>query len=123
MSSIPTLDNKKAWYAQVKAEKTEYSLRQIDQIARNIFPYQQRELQKVFADDYFEFIDKSLGRDQEYLSTVSRPLVPAMCNEKSAGRIREFALSNSKMPPVLIKTLRIAGQEDERCAKVHAFNR
>ena len=122
IASIPNLENKRTWYAQVKSEKTDYSLGQIDQIARNIFPYQQRDLQKAFADDYFDFISSSFGRDQEYLSTVSRELVPAMCDEKSAGRIRQFALSSTKMPAVLVKTLKIAGQEDERCAKVHAFN-
>ncbi len=121
-ASIPTLDNKKSWYAQVKAEKTDYSLGQIDQIARNIFPYQQRDLLKAFADDYFEFIKGSFARDQEYLSTVSRVLVPAMCNEKSANRIRQFVAANAKMPPVLIKALKVAGQEDERCAMVHAYN-
>ena len=122
IASIPSLENKKTWYAQVKSEKTNYSLGQIGQIARSIFPYQQRDLHKAFADDYFDFIASSFGRDQEYLSTVSRELVPTMCDEKSAGRIRQFALSNAKMPAVLVKTLKIAGEEDERCAKVHAFN-
>ena len=123
VASIPNLENKKDWYAKVKSEKSEYSLGQIGQIARNIFPYQQRDLQSAFVDDFFEFITKSFDRDQEYLSTVSRDLIPALCNEQSAGRIRQFVGSNTQMPPVLVKAMRVAGQEDERCAKVHAFNK
>ncbi len=122
IASIPTLDNKKSWYAQVKSEKTEYSLEQIGQIAKSIFPYQQRDLQKAFVDDYFDFLAHSFDRDQEYLSTVSHGLVPAMCDVQSATRIQQFASSSPKMPAVLVKNLKMIGQDDERCAKIHAFN-
>ncbi len=123
MASLPNLENKKFWYEKVKAEKSDYSLEQIGQIARNLFPYQQRDLKQTFADDYFNFISNSFNRDQEYLSAIAKELAPAMCNEKSASRIKAFVAVSPQMPAVLVKQLKVLAQEDGRCAKVQAYNR
>ena len=122
MASLPNSDDKKNWYSQVKAEKSEYSLEQIKAVSSHIFPYQQRELQKPFADDFFKFMSQSFSRDQEYLVAVTGELAPRMCSRTSADRLQAFVSSNPAMPAVLLKTLKVAGQEDERCAKVRAFN-
>lgn len=114
----PSVEVKEKWFAKISDPKSQYSLADLRQAMGALFPREQIEFRARFGKAFFmKLVELSKSRDSVYLrSYVS--LVPALCTEQSAAEILQFTKSNSGLPATVIKNLRIAAQEDQRCQRV-----
>lgn len=104
------------WNRLVKAKD---SLDDQKQIAWNLFPSDQADLQEPWADEFFSILPKlAKERDEGFLDVLVN-LTPATCTPKSNERLSRFIKKQgAKLPHALLKELRINLQEDERCVRV-----
>jgi aminopeptidase N len=90
------------------------------QILRNLFPEDQATLHEAHAEEFFRILPGlAKDRDEGFMGSFVRGLVPATCRPASVERLRIFLKKNaSRLSHSITKDLRIALQEDERCVKI-----
>jgi len=112
----PKLTVKKTFFERAAQGPKAESLYNINAILLGLFPPNQREIHRTFADNFFSKIEQyGKSADLVFVRNFTKNLVPMFCDEDSSGQIQKFVAAQKQLPLVVSKTLRIAAQEDERC--------
>jgi aminopeptidase N len=120
-SARPDPAVKKKWWDELTVAKARMSLASLRK-AMGMFPRNQWKLREEYATAYFDALGGvAEHRDSNFQIGFAAHLVPALCGPLSAARLDGYVRSHSTLPAPIMKQLRIAQQEDERCAKVRAL--
>ena len=120
----PRADVKTIWFDRVSlpvpAGAERLSLAQERAVIGGLFPREQRELQRNYAEAYFERLPRvAAERDENFLRSFVW-LTPTFCDDESVRRLERFNSAHPNLPPVARKVLLIAHQEDARCRDIRA---
>jgi aminopeptidase N len=119
-ASAPNLEVKqKFWDILAKGPTAEMPLGKLRYIVENLFPPHQEELQSQFADAFFTNLKELKNAPVEYLGAYAR-LAPKFCSTESVTRLEAFIKSKTDLPPNVIKRLKVASQETQRCMAIRA---
>jgi aminopeptidase N len=119
----PSKSNKALWYKKIINHRTKMSLADLKSAMTGMFPPSQAMLSKEFSRQFFTNLPKLVKvRENEFLERFTRNMAPAYCEKTSAGSLLDFAAKPMDLPPVVLKALRVAAQEDGRCVRIRAFD-
>ena len=110
---------KNEWYDKITNTKTKMSLADLKAAMSGMLPASQINFGRAFASRYFtDLLRLSKTQKSEFARRFAAKLAPAFCEEASAQALTSFATQHGELPPVALKALRVAAQEDDRCAKI-----
>lgn len=105
---------------QVIAPSNDMSIARRKSIVRYAFPINQDEFRQQYRDEFYKNLLQMVkeGRDSQILRLYSN-VTPVTCDEQSLKKIDSFLSKNSsKLVPTVLKTLKVAKQEEERCIEI-----
>ncbi len=120
-SSIADPVLKGIWMNQLLSPNEEYSSSTLRGVMYHIFPIHQMGLQIPFVEFYFQNIQNSkIGGDENYLESYTSLLAPRFCTEENWSILKRFIhrISNSELPPIVLKSLRMTLESEEECLKI-----
>jgi len=110
---------KKPWIKKIVKKKTKVPLAELRVAMQNIFPMEQRSQRKRFSKLYYKYLLKLVStRENTFINLYTRHLVPSTCKSPEGPELTDFIDKNKNLPPVAIKKLRIARQENDRCISI-----
>ncbi|MGI9264000.1 MAG: aminopeptidase N [Gammaproteobacteria bacterium] len=114
----PSIENKKKWLEAVRNNDSELSLRRRRSIMGWLFPEHQQLEQAALSEDILDSLDQ-IGRDHEdaFLTSYGG-LIPRLCTAENVSRLKEAREAYPDLHPILMKRLRVALQEDQRCLAI-----
>lgn len=126
--TVETLEPKKsvktAWYGKIIDTKTKLSLADLKAAMAGMFPASQIKMSKDFSRRYFSDLPRlATVRENEFLRRFASNLAPTTCDEDSAKSLTDFAATHRDLPPVALKAIRVAAQEDGRCVRIRKVAR
>lgn len=90
-------------------------------IARNLFPLEQIAMRQPYEAKFFTEFPKLVADSKDNLGLkLVGSLVPTDCTRESAARIGSF-IDSQDLPYSIVRQLKIAKQEDERCERIRAL--
>ena len=115
----PDLKVKREWFGKVMAEKSDLPLARLKVAMENLFPEEQDELTATFMDEYYKALP-SLAKTREdvFLTNLTEKMTPVLCETRSVNKLNDFISSHQELSPVVMKALRIAHQEEQRCVGI-----
>ncbi len=118
-SLYPSLENKEKMFSELLANKGTLSFGNLRTMMAGLFPPQQKVFHRKFVDSFYENLSKiSLPGDEYFASEFAERLVPAFCDQKSSTQISNFIASEKNLSFPVIKTLKAAWFENQRCYKM-----
>jgi aminopeptidase N len=119
VASQPDGGIKREWFRKISDPKSDLSLARLRVAMTYLFPSDQDRFRDQFAEDFFENLSPlSKTKENAFLKSYSMSLVPAVCTQESIHRLKVFISKHKNLPPAVMKQLRVAHQEDERCFKM-----
>ncbi len=114
----PSVEMKKQWLDRIRNTQEEMSLKRRRSVMGWLFPIQQWEEQAALSEDILMSLEE-VGRSHEdaFLSSYGQ-LIPRLCRDKSVLRLDRAIEDSPDLHPILMKRLRIARQEDQRCVEI-----
>ena len=117
----PDPASKKAWFARISDPKSTASLDDLRAAMADFFPRTQAELRAQFRGPFFRTLPELDARkDAGFLDAYGRAMIPALCTPGSAAALGDYVAKTPPSRPFLLRALRGARQEDERCVKIRA---
>jgi len=120
-AALPPFEEKMIWVDELKKEKSEYSYSQLRSAIYNLFPSNQNDKRELFSSQFFKdmlWVDKNR---QHFIAGLFTNLAPQECSPEYAGRLNRFVNAHKGLQPVVVKNLKISGQEGDRCRKIVAL--
>ena len=118
----PDLEGKKAWFAKITDLDSKASLGELRAAMAAFYPRTQLGLRGRFVEPFFETLPALVARkDGDFLDDYSRAMFPTLCTSGSAASFAAFLSKNPATKPVVLRALRDARQEEERCVKIRAL--
>jgi aminopeptidase N len=119
---IPDKNVKTNWYNTIVSDQTKLSLAEVRTAMGSMFPVSQISLSKDFADLYFKNLPElSKTKKNEYIGRFAANMAPAYCEPESAQNLQKFVKKHKELPPIVLKGVKVATQEDERCLKIRTL--
>ncbi len=115
---LPEVKEEK-WSSIIKGPRPEMSLGKLKPVMWSLFPWHQEELHKKFQDRFYTQLLSLKKQPVEFLSPFMS-LAPAFCSPQSQTKLKSFAEANKNLPETVLKNLKIAAQEDDRCIKIRS---
>lgn len=113
---------KRKWFDQLKTRAPELGYAGTVGVLSAMFPTEQRQMSKMFEDEYYEYLDTNrLAEEEIFVNAMAAGLDPLNCSETESKRMAEF-IKSRKFSPNLFKTLKVELEEDERCQRIRAFS-
>ncbi|MFH1724959.1 MAG: aminopeptidase N [Elusimicrobiota bacterium] len=120
----PDWNAKKKWLDMIAADEPGRPFPDLKEAMESVFPYGQDRFRRRFAGDFYARLKVFAGtKPKEFLRSYAENLVPAACDKDDVRALGAFIGENPDLPPVVLKALRVAKQEAERCLKVRALAR
>lgn len=117
----PDPEVKQKWVNVFKQPKPQISFAEARSVLRALFPLEQKDLAKRFADDFYSYLRQNGRSENENLvESVANSLVPLSCAEAESKRLRDFLSQSELFTPSVAKTLKVNLDEDERCQRIRA---
>lgn len=123
-AAAPGLANKKAWFARLADPASQESLGNQRVAMGALFPREQADLRAQLAPDFFAALPKLAPvKGEEFLNAFTSKLAPNVCTQASVTAFNAFLQKNASLnlPPAVVKNLRIAAAEDQRCVNARAL--
>jgi len=115
----PNLENKNFWFNEIINNTKGYSFAELKSIMEGFYSHNQDSIKVVFLDRFLSELSKlSSIKEETFLDSFSSSLAPTFCLNKSVNKIGQFISNHSEINPIVLKILKIAKQEDERCMKI-----
>lgn len=116
----PVKSVKTKWFNEVSDPESKLKLSRLNAAMRGMFPLEQQRFKKMFADDFYTVLPKLVeGRENHFLGTFARAMVPVFCSKQSGEVLRDYIDNHkSELPYPVVKSLRISLQENGRCVKI-----
>jgi aminopeptidase N len=125
LASIPTPENKTAWFAKImRASGEAIPIGTLRRAMANFYELDQEAQVRPFEEAYFAEIPKLtqiFQADEQYASRFASSMFPARCEADLAEKTGALLAAHPELPAPIIKSLRVAKQETERCVKIRAF--
>jgi aminopeptidase N len=121
--SLPSADIKRRWLAKILRTDVSDNLTtaKLRDAMRSFWLFGQENLLPEAADAFFRELPRiAAGDDEEHFKSFARRMLPATCDSVVVQRITQL-LDGSKLPAQVVRSLRIARQEEERCLKARAL--
>ncbi|MGE3973259.1 MAG: aminopeptidase N [Bdellovibrionales bacterium] len=117
----PDIKVKKAWLEKL-GQKNEESLGRQKAAMDHLFTGAQAQ---VYAELLSLVLEQTATlateKDQEFMGTWAESMIPRYCDESSREKMESFLKSkSSRLPPAIVKPLRIHLQEEQRCILIRA---
>ena len=119
----PDPAEKKAWFARITDPDSASSLGDLRAAMADFFPRTQMGLRADFVEPFLKkltVLDAAKGED--FLDDYGRAMIPTLCTPESAAALGVYLEKSPPSKPILLRALRDARQEDERCVKVRALD-
>ncbi|HXS99829.1 MAG TPA: aminopeptidase N, partial [Elusimicrobiota bacterium] len=118
----PDPETKKVWFARIVDPKSASSLGELRAAMEGFFPRTQASLRAEFLSPFLETLPAlAAAKTDDFLDAYGRAMVPALCTPQGNAALTEFLEKTPPSKPVVLRALRDARQEDERCVKVRAL--
>jgi aminopeptidase N len=128
------MGQKAALIAQASTPDSTLKKQWLDAIVRRELPYPklrelmsgfhglgQEDLSRMAIEPYFEMLPKLASlNDEEYLRSFAASMYPGLCDPTIVARVTALLAAHSDLPASVVKSLKIARQEDERCIRARA---
>jgi aminopeptidase N len=76
-------------------------------------------LRETFVGPFFKTLPELVSlKGEDFLDDYGRTMIPALCTPASVAALGDFLSRTPPSQPVVLRALRDARQEDERCVKV-----
>jgi hypothetical protein len=88
------------------------------------YQFGQENLVRAFEDPYFLEIPKLtqvFQSDEQYAARFASLMFPQRCAPELAEKTALILSTHPELPAPIVKSLRVAQQETERCVKIRAF--
>lgn len=116
-AAMPNLAIKEKWFKQITTG-SDLSLARQEAILNNLFPPEQIELKRLFADKYLDALQRMKHfADNELLGLFASKVAPAFCEQTSVDYLANLITKANALPPIVIKNMKIAHQMDQQCVK------
>jgi aminopeptidase N len=114
----PTVENKKKWLDTIRNTEDDMSLKRRRSVMGWLFPTHQWDERAALSEDILSSL-MEVGQTHEdaFLSSYGW-LIPRLCRDDSVLRLERAMEENPDLHPILMKRLRIARQEDQRCLEI-----
>jgi aminopeptidase N len=108
------------WVQRAVAADEAFTLQRSRDIASSLFPYSsQRQLAGPFAVEMLAMLPRlDEEHDVTFHDRVTDSLIPRLCREDNVQRLKEAAVRYADLNPAIVRSLRIAAQQDERCVRI-----
>jgi len=125
LTSIPTLENKSAWFAKITRSTSEQiPIGTLRRAMGSFHELDQEQLSEKFIDAYFQQIPKLtqiFQTDETYASIFAEGMFPGTCDSALAVKTAAVISAHGELPAPIVKSLRVSKQETERCVKIRAL--
>ena len=119
----PDAASKQEWFARISDPKSADSLGDLRAAMADFYPRTQMELRAGFLPAFLRTLPElDALKGEDFLDDYGRTMIPALCTPESAAALGDYAAKTPPTKPILLRALRDARQEDERCVKVRARN-
>ena len=107
---------KRARLAQLADPASQESLGDQRAALAAFYPREQAALRWKLAPEFFAALPKLAPvKGEEFLNAFTRSLAPDACSAESVAAFDEFLAKHGSLPPAIVKNLKIARAEDQRC--------
>jgi hypothetical protein len=115
-------ENKYEWLEKATRAGDEYTLRRSRTIVAGLFPYSsQRALAEPFAVEMIAQLPKlDQNHNTDFHDRVTENLMPRLCTAENVARLKAAAERYRDLNPAIVRGIRIAAQQDERCVNIGA---
>lgn len=115
-ASRPSRELKKQWFDKILSKDESIAFAQKRETMRRLFPSDQRQLLNEFSQSFFDKLSwVSSEMTSDFQKAFAETLAPTSCTQESVARWNEYLSADRKLTPTILKTLKVARQEDERC--------
>ncbi len=113
-------EDKYGWMQTATDAGETYSLRRSRTIAYSLFPYSsQRALAEPFAVEMLAQLPRlDEQHDSNFHDKVTVSLLPRLCTPENVARLKDAAQRYDDLNPAIVKGLKVAAQQDERCVNI-----
>ena len=88
----------------------------------DFYPRTQMGLRAAFLKPFLTNLPAlAAAKGEDFLDDYGRTMIPALCSPESASALGDFLARTPPSQPVILRALRDARQEDERCVKIRAL--
>lgn len=118
----PDYESKKAWLEKIAGPASALSLGEQRAAMASFHPRTQLALRARFAEPFFQTLPEILERkDGDFLDDYTRSMLPVLCTPGSVAAFDGYLKKTPPAKPVVLRALRDARQEEERCVKIRAL--
>jgi aminopeptidase N len=118
----PDPETKKVWFARIVDPKSETSLGDLRAAMDGFFPRTQARLRAEFLSPFLETLPAlAAAKSDDFLDAYGRAMVPALCTPEGNAALSSYLEKTPPSKPVVLRILRDARQEDERCVRIRAL--
>jgi aminopeptidase N len=115
---------KASWFEKITAAHPKESLAELTAAMGALFPLSQTGLAEPFIEKYFSVLPGlAETKDDEFLESFTEELTPDACGKITLAPLHQFIQKHQNLTAIALKNLKIARQEQARCAKVRALAR
>lgn len=115
----PDTKDKERWWKEIFNPKSELTTALKATVAGNLFPNEQIELRRNFAGNFYKQFPGIANDSKNNLGIkVVRGLAPAYCKGEGTQKLGAFLDTQKDLPAPIVKRLKVAKQEDERCERI-----
>ncbi len=115
----PSLEAKKKFFNDLITKRETASFGTLRTIMTGLFPPQQERFHRKFIELFYKNLSKVSRPGEEYFAReYAETLVPAFCDQKSSSQISNYLKVEKDLTTPVIKTLKSALFENQRCHKM-----
>jgi aminopeptidase N len=119
----PDPAEKKKWFARISDPKSAESLGDLRAAMADFLPRTQMDLRAGFVAPFLQALPELVAaKGEDFLDDYGRTMIPALCTPESAAALGKFLAKTPPSKPIILRALRDAREEDERCVKVRALS-
>ena len=119
----PDPASKKEWFERLADPKSAESLGDLRAAMADFYPRTQMDLREGFLRPFLQTLPElDALKGEDFLDDYGRTMIPALCTPESAAALGDYLSKTPPTKPILLRALRDARQEDERCVKVRSLS-
>jgi len=117
-AAAPSIENKTRWLDAVRDSESNLSLKRRRSIMDWLFPEYQWQERAALAENILSSLEQVGQTHEDAFLTSYGGLIPRLCREDNVSRLAQTQEAHPDLHPILMKRLRIALQEDQRCLAI-----
>jgi aminopeptidase N len=115
----PDAKTKSQYFEKIIAKNQEYKLATARLIMTNMFPANQMQFRKSYAESILLNIPILHNEQQErFIAAYASTILPHLCNTETVDQLTTAANQYGSLNPVIDRNLKIAVQEEQRCVEM-----